>query len=233
MSSQPSIAGLSLERLLEVPAAGSAEGDVRERIVAAALAAVEDFGIRRFTVDEVARRSGVSRVTVYRHFPRKDRLLEAVLMYELQRVLVSIEDVVSRYGTIEARLVEGFAFGLTAIRDHQLLQRLMRTEPELVLPALTVDAAPLLAMSRDFIPHLARTRIGPGQEGGLQLGDDALALFGELLGRAALSFLLTPESVLGLDGTDQIRDFSRAFLAPLLALVAGGEERSAMTDPEV
>lgn len=230
MASQTSIAALSLERLLDASAAGSSEGDARDRIVAAALAAVEDFGIRRFTVDEVARRSGVSRVTVYRHFPRKDRLLEAILMHELQRVLIEIEDVVSRYSRLEDRLVEGFAFGLTAIRDHPLLQRLMRTEPDLVLPALTVDAAPLLAMSRDFIPHLARTRIGADQP---HLGDDALALFGELLGRAALSFLLTPESVLGLEGIDQIRAFSRAFLAPLLALVAAGEARSDVTDPEV
>ena len=48
----------------------------------------------------------------------------------------------------------------------------------------------------------------------------AALAFGELLGRAAISFLLTPESVLTLDTADEIRDFARRFLAPLLAMVS-------------
>src|SRR5260221_633384 len=93
--------------------------DTTERILAAAAEQAEDFGMRRFTVDDVARRVGVSRVTVYRYFPKKDALIEAVLLRELRRFLRDIDAATSGYDTLEERLVEGFVFALTFLRNHR------------------------------------------------------------------------------------------------------------------
>lgn len=52
----------------------------RSRIGAAVAALIRDGHIHSFTVEDVARRAGVSYASVYRHFPSRERLLEA--MYE-------------------------------------------------------------------------------------------------------------------------------------------------------
>jgi AcrR family transcriptional regulator len=195
-----------------------------ERILEAATEQVEDFGIRRFTIDDVARRVGVSRVTIYRHFPKKDRLVEAVLLRELHRFLRAVNKAVEPYDTLEDRLVEGFVFALTYLRKHRLLNRLLRTEPELLLPALTVNAGSVLAAGREFIAGFARRE---AQGGGLPLTDEEIEGVSELLARAVLSFVLTPQSALGLRTPAETRRFAEHYLAPTLHALAQLPRRDA------
>ena len=199
----------ALQRDGEEPA-----GEAGERILDAAVAHAEDFGLRRFTIDDVARRVGVSRVTVYRYFPKKERLIEAILLRELRRFLADVEKAVVPYNTLEDRLVEGFVFALTALRDHRLLNRVLRTEPELLLPHLTVDGGPVLAAGRDFIARYARA-----EAGGLQIGDEDIEGVAELLARLVLSFVLTPDSVLRVRSADETRAFAEHYLLPVLQAI--------------
>src|SRR3954465_8612978 len=97
-----------LERVLAAPA--EAGDETADRIVEAAFEQAEDFGLRRFTMEDVARRVGLSRVTVYRYFPGKDRLLHAILMRELRRFLDRLDAVVSRQETVDEKLTEGLVF---------------------------------------------------------------------------------------------------------------------------
>ncbi len=188
-------------------------GDASERILAAAVEQAEDFGMRRFTIDDVARRVGLSRVTIYRHFPKKDRLIEAILLRELRRFLRAVDAAVAPYETLEDRLVEGFVFALRYLGDHRLLNRLLRTEPELLLPHLTVKGAPLLAAGREFIAGFARRE---AEQGGLPLSEEDITGVSELLARAVLSFVLTPDSVLGMRSAADVRHFAEHYLAPTL-----------------
>jgi AcrR family transcriptional regulator len=200
-----------LDRILSEDVPGT--DDARGRILAGAIQQVEDFGLRRFTVDDVARRVGVSRVTIYRHFPKKGRLVEAVLLHELRRFLRAIDAAVEPYETLQERLVEGFVFALTYLREHRLLNRLLRTEPELLLPALTVDATPVLAAGREFVAGFARREAA---RGGLPLAEEEIDAVSELLARVVLSFVLTPESVLGLRTPSETRRFAEHYLATTL-----------------
>lgn len=204
-----------LDRILTSGAAPADPG--RDRILSAALEQVEDFGVRRFTVDDVARRVGVSRVTIYRHFPKKDRLIEAVLLHELSRFLRAIDKAVEPYETLEEKLVEGFIFALTFLRRHRLLNRLLRTEPELLLPALTVNADGVLSAAREFIAGYARRE---AERGELPLTDDEIDGVSELLARSVISFVITPNSTLGLRTPAEIRRFAEHYLAPTLHALA-------------
>jgi len=47
----------------------------RAKAIEAATEVVLDLGIRGFTIDEVARRSGVAKTTIYRHFPDRNELM--------------------------------------------------------------------------------------------------------------------------------------------------------------
>src|SRR3954462_5164187 len=79
---------------------GAPPDETTERILAGAVEHAEDFGMRRFTMDDVARRVGVSRVTVYRYFPKKDRLIEAVLLREMRRFLREVDGAVASCQTL-------------------------------------------------------------------------------------------------------------------------------------
>ena len=209
-----------LDRALDTtPAAADATS---ERILNAAVSQAEEFGVRRLTIGDVAERVGVSRVTVYKYFPGKDRLVEAVLLREMRRFLRDVDKAVAPYDTLEDRLVEGFVFALGWLRRHRLLNRLLRTDPELIVPNLTVGAAPVLAAGREFIAGFARRE---ADEGNLPLSDDQIEGVSELLARAVLSFLLTPESVLGLRTQAEIRRFAENYLAPTLAALTAGSPR--------
>jgi AcrR family transcriptional regulator len=57
----------------------------RERVLAAAAEAFADDGIA-VPLDDIARRAGVGAGTVYRHFPTKEALFEAVMVERMQRL---------------------------------------------------------------------------------------------------------------------------------------------------
>jgi AcrR family transcriptional regulator len=197
---------------------GVAPDETTDRILEGAIEYAEDHGMRRFTMEDVARRVGLSRVTIYRYFPKKDQLIEAVLLREMRRFLRAVDGAVAPCETLEDRLVEGFVFGLNYLHNHRLLNRLLRTEPELILPHLTVRGGPVLAAGREFIASFAKRE---ADRGGLPLTDADIQGVSELLARAMLSFVLTPESVLGLRNTAEIRRFAEHYLAPTLQTLEG------------
>lgn len=189
------------------------DDDTADRILGAALTQAETFGLRRFTIDDVARRTGVSRVTVYRYFPKKDRLLEAILMRELRRFLRRLDATVRDQPGPEEKLVEGLVFTMTFLRGHRLLQRLLDTEPELILPNLTTDGGPAIAAAREFVARHAREEIAAGHLAMPEADVDAIA---ELVVRIALSFVVAPASVLDVDDEETLRAFCRRWLGPVI-----------------
>ena len=193
-----------------------------ERILDEAVRQAEEFGVRRFTIGEVAQRVGVSRVTVYKYFPGKDQLIQAVLQREMRRFLRDVDAAVAPYETLEERLVEGFVFALGWLRKHRLLNRLLRTDPELIVPNLTVGAGPVLAAGREFIASFARREAA---DGSLPLSEEQIEGVSELLARAVLSFLLTPDSVLGMRTQAEVRVFAEQYLAPTLQAIAARQSR--------
>lgn len=198
-----------LRQALEAAEVG--EDPTRQRILDAALAQFEDFGLRRTTMEDVARHAGISRITIYRRFAGKEALVEAVLLRESSRFFTALDAAVADLPTTDERLVEGFAFTLEHLRRHVLLNRLLSTEPEALLPFLTVDAGPILAAAREFLADRLDREIAEGRLPPLDV-----AVAGELLSRLVLSFLLTPDSVVRLDGPEDAREFAHRYLAPSL-----------------
>jgi len=184
---------------------------IAERILDGALAQFCDTGLTRSTMDDVARRAGLARVTIYRRFENKNALIEAVLLRECRRCLDALSEAVGRVPRIEGRIVEGFAFALRYTREHPLIGGLLRVEPQVILPFLTVRAELATSVIRGFLAlHLGRAR----DSGELDQPD--VEPIAELMARITTSFLLSPASCIPCRTDDEMRAFARRYLVPLM-----------------
>lgn len=193
------------------------EDATTERILDAAMRQFEVLGVRRSSVEDVARRAGLSRMTIYRRFPRKDRLIEAAILRECRRFFAELQAATAELPTLEERLIESFVAALRFARAHALLQRLAVTEPEMLLPYLTTEGGPVLDVVREFLV----AQIRASQDEGIVARFDPEPL-AEILARLALSFVVTPDSRLPLAHEREGRALARRYLAPMIAAGAGG-----------
>jgi AcrR family transcriptional regulator len=197
----------SFEALLPEPQVD----EVSVRILDAALAEYLDHGLRRTSVDEVARRAGLGRATLYRRFASRDELVQAVLVRESRRFFAAINDAVESLPTVAQRLVEGFVVGLRTAREQPLLGRLLQSEPEFLLPFLTIHGGPAIAIARQFMAD--QYRRSPEYRANTEVDPDE---FAEILVRLSMSLILTPQTCLPLDTDDDVRATARRYFLPLL-----------------
>lgn len=197
----------SLDALLPEPQVD----EVSVRILDAALAEYLDHGLRRTSVDDVARRAGLGRATLYRRFASRDELIQAVLVRESRRFLTEINDAVQSQPTLADRLVEGFVVGLRNARTQPLLGRLLQSEPEFLLPFLTIHGGPAVAIMRQFMAD--QYRQSPEYRKATGVDPDE---FAEILVRLSLSLVLTPDTCLPLETDDDVRATARRYFLPLL-----------------
>ncbi|MFD0856703.1 TetR/AcrR family transcriptional regulator, partial [Actinomadura adrarensis] len=107
--------------------------ETRARVLDAAYEQFSRFGIQRSTMEDVARRAGVSRITVYRRFATKDALVEQVVRREFRRYFDQFLVEIQQAETVADRVVLGFVSSLRAIRGNPLIGGLMAAEPDLVV----------------------------------------------------------------------------------------------------
>ncbi|MEV6605989.1 TetR family transcriptional regulator [Kutzneria sp. NPDC051319] len=178
-------------------------------ILDAAVDELRDYGLRRTSVDNVARRAGLSRATVYRRFENKNVLVQAALVRESARFFGEIVAAVGPLPTAEQRLVEGFVVGLRKVRTDALLTRLLISDPEELVPYLTLRGAGVIAAASEFLVQQYR-------EVGSAMSRDPRVL-AEMLVRLAISFTLTPAGSVAVDDDTAVRDFARSYLVPLMS----------------
>jgi TetR/AcrR family transcriptional regulator, repressor for uid operon len=186
--------------------------DDRARILDAAYEQFCQLGIRRSTMDDVARRAGVSRITVYRRFVTKDLLVEEVVRREFRRYFDQFLADIQQAETAADRVVLGFVSSLRAIRGNPLIGGLMVAEPDVLVPSMATDGGRTLAAVRQFVAgQLKREQ----QAGHVSKAVD-VDLVAELMVRLSTSFLVIPSQVIDLDDDEQVAAVARQFLVPML-----------------
>jgi AcrR family transcriptional regulator len=105
-------------------------------VLDAARECVLAVGVRRTTFSDVARRAGVSRMTLYRRFGDLEALLSALMTREFGRLVAAAQPSDGVHARERAvRMVVGGARRLAA---DPLFQRLLDVDPELLLPYVTM-----------------------------------------------------------------------------------------------
>ncbi len=182
-----------------------------DRVAAAALDEFAEHGIRRTSMEDVARRAGVSRMTVFRRFASKQRLVEIVIAREVHRGMQELDLLWEGAETLEDRLVAGFEFAGRYVRGHPLFDRLLRSEPEVLLPPLTLDGGPVLELYRSLIAHRLQAEVNAGRAATSDI--DGVA---EVIARLAISLLLTRDGNITLDDPHSVRRLVNLTLLPML-----------------
>jgi AcrR family transcriptional regulator len=197
----------------EAVASGSApaeEDAVTQRIVDIALAEFLSFGLRRARVDDIARKSAISRMTLHRRFPSKQALITAVVLRELRGVVTELTVVMAEQAGVREKLTEGLIFGLKRTRTHPLFSRLLQTEPETIVPYLTLDGGSIITAGVHFMgEHIRQTT--PTGAGGPHL-DYAI----EAALRLAQSLLLTPHGPTDVFDDDKLRELMTHTIGSLI-----------------
>src|SRR3954466_3554151 len=117
--------------------AASADRDIPVEVHDATRAAVLAVGVRRTTLTDVARRAGVSRMTLYRLVPDVTTLILEVMTREFAQLLVDAERSASRRRSARARLVTSTVELVRRLPEAPLFRRVADVDPELLLPYLT------------------------------------------------------------------------------------------------
>lgn len=184
------------------------EDEVAQVVLDATEGLLRTFGLSRWSVDDVAERSGLGRTTVYRRFRSRDDLVHGVLARELRGAIAEVSRAAASQPTLDLAVVEAALAALRAL-DRSVVDRLLHTDPATVLPFLTTGAGPLIDQTRRaFVPILLAADIAAEE-------DDA-ALVAEALARLGLSFVLTRSTVLPLGDPEALRARVAGLVLPLV-----------------
>jgi len=129
-----------------------------------------DVGWRRTTLTEVARRAGVSRMTIYRAWPDMGSLLGDLMTREWVGIAaatrVAAADTTSPAGIAAAALAT-----IRALRDNELFVRIVELDPDLMLPYLLARRG----RSQEALIEILAAEIASGQAtGAIRAGDPVL-----------------------------------------------------------
>jgi len=199
---------LSLKDLRRLPP-GAPEETLPARVLRAAYEEFMDFGLRRASVDNIARRAGVARVSVYRHFPNKEALIRSVFLGESQKCIAEVDSTVSALPDFRERIVEGFTAAARIARHHALTRRLLQTDPDILLVHMTTGAAPILSVARSYLARSIR-KSAPG------IASAAADAAAETVMRLGFSFILTRESCVRMDDDEAVRRYARNHILPIV-----------------
>jgi hypothetical protein len=112
---------------------------------------------------------------------------------------------------IADQVAAGLVASVRLAREHPLLNRLARVEPESVLESLNADGGAIFAVAREFVASRLRAAQASGS-----LADVDVVAAAELLVRIAVSFVLVQQSALPLEDEAALGEVARRLIAPIL-----------------
>jgi AcrR family transcriptional regulator len=157
----------------------------RQRILEATYACVARWGLSKTTIEDAAREAGLSRATVYRYFPGgRDELIDAVVSWQFLLFFGRLYEEVHGATSLEEVLDRGLVFARQALLEHEVLHKVLETEPDVLMPKLTVESNRTVGLISGFlVPYLHEH----GMAEGVEIHEAA-----DFLARMILSYISSP-----------------------------------------
>ena len=191
---------------------GSADAatDPDDAMLDAALQLLTRYGLRRWSMDDVAEIAGVGRATVYRRFPSRDELVHATIAREAHHFFFEVAATVAEADGVAEKVVEGFLVGMRMARET-LVPGLFQNDKATALALFT--STPVLELGRLALVSQYLTLTGEDLDGPA-LAD--IELIAEVLVRLAMSFVLMPGSVIDFEDPGAAREALTRIVRPLV-----------------
>jgi AcrR family transcriptional regulator len=180
-----------------------------QQILDAALVEFERHGFHRVALDDVARRAGVSRTTIYRRFANRDQLVAAVIERENVVLFADIAAELKNAGAPSNYYVEAFTQSILMFRRHRLLDQMMRDEPALVLELARHHYGAAIERMAEALRVIFPAGFAD------RIGTDAVNDLADTILRYAAMVLLLP-SAEPLGTADELRAFATRHFLPSL-----------------
>lgn len=195
-----------------------------DRIIDATLDALAVSGLAKLAVEDVARRAGVTRMTVYRRFRDRQQLIEATMARESARLLAAVAAADDPRAEPVERIVRIVTTSLGTARRHPLVAHWLATDPGELLRAVLADDAAVL---RAGAAYVAATIRGASRGARRSRKGDGLAAerTGDLLVRLYAALVLMPPPSVDLDDPRQVESLARELIAPILVGQRAGQRR--------
>ncbi|WP_024441374.1 TetR/AcrR family transcriptional regulator [Mycobacterium sp. UM_WGJ] len=177
-------------------------------IVAAARVEFARHAFRRANIDAVAQRAGVSRRTLYRHFPTKEALFEQLVETDTQALFVELGNA-ARAQDARGAIVECFTLAMRRITESPLATAVIESEPELLIGVNTPSGEKALVRASHLVAATLRLC-------GVGMPDDEVLTTAEILVRLVASLLTNRAGVLDINDTAAVRKFAQTYLARLV-----------------
>jgi AcrR family transcriptional regulator len=171
-------------------------------------AALEAVSAGTATMEDIAARAGVGRVTLFRRLGSKEELLRRLYAREVERFLERVDSALSEFDEPADRIAEAF---VACVREGARHPLLATVPPGVVLEALAAGDPSPLELGRRFVA----ARLEPGQEAAA-----------DLLVRLAVTYVLVPSPLVDVTDEPQARAFARACLAPIARASATSAPRA-------
>ncbi|MET0364476.1 MAG: helix-turn-helix domain-containing protein [Sphingobium sp.] len=97
-----------------------------ERIVEAARTCFERYGIRKTTIEDIATAAGVSRPTVYKHFPSKQQIVEHISLAEMAKVHDTLRARMTRQASFADTVTEAVLLSVEAGGENPYVRRFVQ-----------------------------------------------------------------------------------------------------------
>ncbi|MCV7298802.1 TetR family transcriptional regulator [Mycobacterium barrassiae] len=176
-----------------------------QRILDAALLEAAAVGLQRITVEDVVRRAGVSRMTAYRRYPRRDDLVEALVRRETQRFLGAVADAIEAVDDPDEGVAEAFIAAVRFARENPMLRRAGHE-------STPIDSAELLKMGSAFIANYIHGE-KPGQP------SQQVRWVADVFARLFFTYISLPPSDPDFGDDAELRRFAHEVLTPMVERV--------------
>lgn len=165
-----------------------------ERILAAADKRFLSEGFSRVTMDELASQLGMSKKTLYRAFPGKAQLLEAMLARRFALIAAELEEIIRQgeaqdFSSQTEIFLRYLSYRLGEVK-RPFMRDVMRFAPELFRK--------IEAFRAEMVPRYLRRILSTGQQRGMIRSDVNIEIAIELL-LTLIQQVITPEATLRLD----------------------------------
>jgi AcrR family transcriptional regulator len=207
-TSTPSILDTSTPSILDTSTPSILDTSTQS-ILDAALVEFDRHGIRRVALEDVARRAGVSRTTIYRKFANKDDLVSAVTDRENARLFADIAEELRSQRPESNYYVEAFTSAILLTRRHRVFNRMITDEPALTLELARRHYGAAVQRIEDAL----RVIFPPGFAD--RIGAPAVHQLADTVWRYAMMALLLP-SAEPIETAEQTRAFATRHFLPSL-----------------